>query len=136
MVVGAAHVVAVVVVVAVAVEFGPELTDEGEAESEGEGVSEGESEFAAVKPARIAAFEGDGEVPLETDVEGEGDEGGISMIQTPVAEADIGNPLELLNFGELMDPELVVEKTPAQLVTRISQAAAAAAAPQLQEELA
>ena len=58
------------------------------------------------------------------------------MSQTPAVETDMGNPLELLNFSELMDPDLVVEKTPDQLIARISQAAATTAAPQLQEELA
>ena len=118
--------------VAVAVEVAPELTGESEADSEGEA----EREFAAVTPARIAASEGDEDVPLETDVEAEGDEGGVPMSQTPAVETDMGNPLELLNFSELMDPDLVVEKTPDQLIARISQAAATTAAPQLQEELA
>ena len=118
--------------VAVAVEVAPQRTGEGEAESEGEA----EREFTAVTPARIAASEGDEDVPLETDVEAEGDEGGVPMSQTPAVETDMGNPLELLNFSELIDPDLVVEKTPDQLIARISQAAATTAAPQLQEEIA
>ena len=118
--------------VAVAVEVAPQLAGEGEAESEGEA----EREFAAVTPARIAASAGDEDVPLETDVEAEGDEGGAPMSQTSAVETDMGNPLELLNFSELMDPDLVVEKTPDQLIARISQAAATTAARQLQEELA
>ena len=122
--------------VAAVVEVTPQLTGEGEAESEGESEGEAEREFAAVTPARIAASEGDEDVPLETDVEAEGDEGGVPMSQTPAVETDMGNPLELLNFNELMDPDLVVEKTPDQLIARISQAAATTAAPQLQEELA
>jgi len=122
--------------VAVAVEVAPQRTGEGEAESEGESEGEAEREFTAVTPARIAASEGDEDVPLETDVEAEGDEGGVSMSQIPAVETDMGNPLELLNFSELIDPDLVVEKTPDQLIARISQAAATTAAPQLQEEIA
>ena len=122
--------------VAVAVEVAPQRTGEGEAESEGESEGEAEREFTAVTPARIAASEGDEDVPLETDVEAEGDEGGVPMSQTPAVETDMGNPLELLNFSELIDPDLVVEKTPDQLIARISQAAATTAAPQLQEEIA
>jgi hypothetical protein len=121
---------------AVAVEVAPQRTGEGVAESGGESEGEAEREFAAVTPARIAASAGDEDVPLETDVEAEGDEGGVPMSQTPAVETDMGNPLELLNFSELMDPDLVVEKTPDQLIARISQAAATTAAPQLQEELA
>ena len=123
-----------VTTVAVAAEVATQVKAEGQAESEDEG--EAEREFALVTRARIVASDGDEDVPLETDVEAEGDEGGGPLNQPLVAEADIGNPLELLNYGELMDPDLVVEKTPDQLIARISQAAATAAAPQLQEELA
>ncbi|MCH2661716.1 hypothetical protein MK163_14820, partial [bacterium] len=66
--------------VAVAVEVAPELTGESEGEAE--------REFAAVTPARIAASEGDEDVPLETVVEAESDEGGVPMSQTPAAAAD------------------------------------------------
>ncbi len=38
---------------------------------------------------------------------------------------EAGNPLELLNFMELMDPDLVVEKSPEQIITRLVQAAGA-----------
>ena len=42
------------------------------------------------------------------------------------------NPLELLDFNELMDPDLVIEKAPGQIVTRLSQLVATSA-PQLEE---
>ena len=42
------------------------------------------------------------------------------------------NPLELLDFNELMDPDLVVEKAPTQIVTRLSQMVATSA-PHLEE---
>ena len=42
------------------------------------------------------------------------------------------NPLELLDFNEMMDPDLVIEKAPGQIVTRLSQLVAASA-PQLEE---
>ena len=42
------------------------------------------------------------------------------------------NPLELLDFNEMLDPELVIEKAPGQIVTRLSQLVAASA-PQLEE---
>ncbi len=42
------------------------------------------------------------------------------------------NPLELLDFNEIMDPDLIIEKAPGQIVTRLSQLVAASA-PQLKE---
>ena len=42
------------------------------------------------------------------------------------------NPLELLDFNEIMDPDLVIEKAPGQILTRLSQLVAASA-PQLEE---
>ena len=120
-------------VVAVAMEavVAPELeqADEGEADEEVDG------EEAAIVPVRLSEVEGDEEAPLETDIEGEGDEEAVVLVAVPVAEADAGSPLELLNFSELMDPDLMVEKAPDQLIARITQAANSAASP-LQEELA
>ena len=116
-------------VVAVAMEavVAPELeqADEGEADAE----------ETAIVPVRLSEVEGDEEAPLEPDIEGEGDEEAVVLVAVPVAEADAGSPLELLNFSELMDPDLMVEKAPDQLIARITQAANSAASP-LQEELA
>ena len=120
-------------VVAVAMEavVAPELeqADEGEADEEVDG------EETAIVPVRSSEVEGDEEAPLETDIEGEGDEEAVVLAAVPVAEADAGSPLELLNFSEFMDPDLMVEKAPDQLIARITQAASSAASP-LQEELA
>ena len=118
-------------VVAVVMELAPEPESEGE----GEGGDEGEDEDEFVAPVRFAAAAGEEEAPLETDVEMEGDGEAVPQALAPIAEVDVESPLELLNFSELMDPDLVVEKTPDQLIARITQAASATT-PQLQEELA
>ena len=116
-------------VVAVAMEavVAPELEQVDEGEADGE--------ETAIVPVPLSEVEGDEEAPLETDIEGEGDEEAVALVAVPVAEDNAGNPLELLNFNELMDPDLMVEKAPDQLIARITQAANSAASP-LQEELA
>ncbi len=106
-----------------------EQADEGEVDEEVDG------EETAIVPVRLSEAESDEEAPLEADIEGEGDEEAVAFVAVPVAEADAGSPLELLNFSELMDPDLMVEKAPDQLIARITQAANSAASP-LQEELA
>ncbi len=120
-----------VVAVAMEVVVAPELeqADEGEVDEEVDG------EETAIVPVRLSEAESDEEAPLEADIEGEGDEEAVAFVAVPVAEADAGSPLELLNFSELMDPDLMVEKAPDQLIARITQAANSAASP-LQEELA
>ena len=115
-----------VVAVAMEADVAPELEQADE---------EVDGEEAAIVPVRLSEVEGDEEAPLETDIEGEGDEEAVVLVAVPVAEADAGSPLELLNFSELMDPDLMVEKAPDQLIARITQAANSAASP-LQEELA
>ena len=116
-------------VVAVAMEpvVAPELEPADEGEADGE--------ETAIVPVPLSEVEGDEEAPLETDIEGEGDEEAVALVTVPVAEDNAGNPMELLNFSELMDPDLMVEKAPDQLIARITQAANSAASP-LQEELA
>ena len=115
-----------VVAVAMEADVAPELEQADE---------EVDGEEAAIVPVRLSEVEGDEEALLETDIEGEGDEEAVVLVAVPVAEADAGSPLELLNFSELMDPDLMVEKAPDQLIARITQAANSAASP-LQEELA
>ena len=115
-----------VVAVAMEADVAPELEQADE---------EVDGEEAAMVPVRLSEGEGDEEALLETDIEGEGDEEAVVLVAVPVAEADAGSPLELLNFSELMDPDLMVEKAPDQLIARITQAANSAASP-LQEELA
>ena len=116
-------------VVAVAMEavVAPELEQVEEGDADGE--------ETAIVPVPLSEVEGDEEAPLETDIEGEGDEEAVALVAVPVAEENTGNPMELLNFSELMDPDLMVEKAPDQLIARITQAANSAASP-LQEELA
>ena len=61
-----------------------------------------------------------------------GDSGdlGVENMEAPAVglaapPVETSSPLELLNFTELMDPDLVVEKSPEQIVSRIVQAAGA-----------
>lgn len=119
-----------IVAVAVEVDIAPVL----ENEAEGDGDEEGDTE-SFITSVPVAKAEGDEEAPLEADIDGEGDEDAVAFMAVPVVENDTGNAMELLNFNELMDPDLVVEKAPDQLIARINQAAGSAAV-SMQEELA
>lgn len=61
---------------------------------------------------------------------GDGEDLGPENMEAPAVALtapplETSSPLELLNFTELMDPDLVVEKSPEQIVSRIVQAAGA-----------
>ncbi len=58
----------------------------------------------------------------------------IAAAPVPVQNAASGNPLELLNVTEMMDPDIVLEKGVEQISTRIAQAAGGQAA--VMEEMA
>lgn len=119
-------------VIAVALEVDLKPDSEPLTMSEGEGEDITEATF--IEPQNSIETEAGEEAPLE----GETDE----EIEPEIASAPMANfaeaksPLELLNFSELMDPDLVVEKSPDQVISRLSQAVATSTAAPLQEELA
>jgi len=119
-------------VVAVALEVDLKQDSEPSTISEGEGEDIEEAIFIASQSS-IETEAGE-EAPLEggTDEEIEPE-----IASAPMANfAEAKSPLELLNFSELMDPDLVVEKSPNQVISRLSQAVATSTAAPLQEELA
>jgi len=102
-------------------------------EAEGETDEDGEGETILVAPIRLSEAEEGEEAPLEADIESEGDEESAVLPPAAAVETDSGSPLELLNFSELIDPDLMVEKAPDQLIARITKAANSAASPMLEE---
>ena len=104
---------------------------------EADPLAEGEQPVQKIDPALIMSTpkgnERQGEstrllTDVATELASELEEGsGELALQRPQP-----NPLELLDFNEMMDPDLVLEKAPGQIVTRLSQLVAASA-PQLEE---
>jgi len=119
-------------VVAVALEVDIKQDSEPSTISEGEGEEIEEAIFIA--PQSSIETESGDEAPLDG---GTDDEVESEITSAPMANfVEAKSPLELLNFSELMDPDLVVEKNPDQVISRISQAVATSTAAPLQEELA
>ncbi len=81
----------------------------------------------------IQGTEPTGEESEETEME-MGDESAAQLI-TPQEEGagETEQSFDLLSFSEMMDPELVVEKAPEQLIARLQQASGAASAPVIEE---
>ena len=109
--------------------------------------AEGEEEQAIQPLARwqIAATEAQGDGGREAEsaaAEQENMDEFTEAFAAPANTADVdglpavdegANPLELLSFNEMMDPDLVVEQSPEQILTRIQQAAASNNMPVLDE---
>jgi len=97
-----------------------ELVEEHAEASEATPTEELEGVWVPSKPV-AESDNTDGNETSEMDLGAEVEETpAVALEAAPVAT---NSPLEMLNFTELMDPDLVVEKNPGQIVSRIVQAA-------------